>query len=156
MASQPAAKLSLLTGASGYIGGELLSELQRRGERVRCLARHPESLRARIQAGTEVVRGDVLDPSSLDRGLAGVHTACYLVHSMGAGADFQRRDRAAALNFPEAARRAGVSQIVYLGGPGHDRPLSAHLASRQEGGRLLHGTGGPTVEVRASVGIGRG
>src|SRR5260370_3411076 len=86
MASQPAAKLTLLTGASGYIGGELLSELQRRGERVRCLARHPESLRARIQAGTEGVRGGVLDPSSPDPGLAGGPTAPYLVHSTGGGA----------------------------------------------------------------------
>jgi uncharacterized protein YbjT (DUF2867 family) len=156
MAPQPAEKLTLLTGASGYVGGGLLGELQRRGEKVRCLARHPESLRDRAQAGTEVVRGDVLERSSLDRAFAGVHTACYLVHSMGAGADFQRLDRAGAVNFAEAARRAGVSQIVYLGGLGHDRDLSAHLASRQEVGSLLHGSGVPTVELRASIVIGSG
>jgi uncharacterized protein YbjT (DUF2867 family) len=156
MASQPMEKLTLLTGASGYVGGGLLSELQRRGEKVRCLARHPESLRDRAQAGTEVVRGDVLDRGSLDRAFAGVHTACFLIHSMAAGADFRRLDRAAALNFAAAARRAGVSQIVYLGGLGHDRDLSAHLASRQEVGSLLHGSGVPTVELRASIVIGPG
>src|SRR5260370_30744499 len=102
MASQPAAKLTLLTGASGYIGGELLSELQRRGERVRCLARHPESLRARIQAGTQGVRGDVLDPRSLDRGLAGGPTARYLVHSLGAGPPLPPRRPAPAPHLPEA------------------------------------------------------
>jgi uncharacterized protein YbjT (DUF2867 family) len=146
----------LLTGASGYVGGELLSELQRRGDRVRCIARRPESLRDRARAGTEVVRGDVLDRSSLDRAFVGVHTACYLIHSMEAGADFQRLDRAGAFNFAEAARQAGVAQIVYLGGLGHDGDLSAHLASRQEVGSLLHRSGVPTVELRASIVIGQG
>jgi uncharacterized protein YbjT (DUF2867 family) len=123
---------------------------------VRCLARNPERLHDRARAGTEVVRGDVLDRGSLDGAFAGVHAACYLIHSMGAGADFQRRDRTAALNFADAARRAGVAQIVYLGGLGHDQDLSAHLASRHEVGSLLHGSGVPTVELRASIVIGPG
>ncbi|HUE29059.1 MAG TPA: DUF2867 domain-containing protein, partial [Solirubrobacteraceae bacterium] len=62
----------------------------------------------------------------------------------------------AALNFADAARRAGVAQIVYLGGLGHDRDLSAHLASRQEVGRLLRSSGVPTLELRASIVIGPG
>jgi uncharacterized protein YbjT (DUF2867 family) len=156
MANRTPGKLTLLTGASGYVGGELLSELQRRGERVRCLARNPERLRSRMHAGTEAVQGDVLDRRSLDAAFFGVHTACYLIHSMGEGAGFEQRDRLAAVNFAEAARRAGVSQIVYLGGLGHDRDLSAHLASRQEVGRLLRGSGVPTLELRASIVIGPG
>ena len=89
----------LLTGASGYVGGRLLSRLEASGRPLRCLTRRPDLLRDRVQAQTEVVEGDVLVPSSLDAALDGVHTACYLVHSMGATKHFEELDRRAAVNF---------------------------------------------------------
>ena len=85
--------LVLLTGATGYIGGRLLKALERAGTRVRCLARRPEFLEPRVAPGTEVVKGDCLDPSSLLPALAGVHTAFYLVHSMGSTGKFEEEDR---------------------------------------------------------------
>src|ERR1700722_15138769 len=111
----------LLTGASGYIGGRLLERLAARGlaargRPIRCLTRQPAVLRSRVDAGTEVCGGDLLDRASLDPALAGVHTAVYLVHSMGARSDFRAHDRRAASNFAAAAMSAGVKQIVYLGG----------------------------------------
>ena len=51
----------LLTGATGYVGGRLLKALEGAGVRLRCLARHPEYLRSRVSAETEIVPGDVLD-----------------------------------------------------------------------------------------------
>jgi uncharacterized protein YbjT (DUF2867 family) len=146
----------MLTGASGYVGGRLLYRLEASGRPLRCLTRRPALLRDRVAAHTDVVEGDVLDRASLDVALRGVHTACYLVHSMGGGGDFEELDRRAALNFAEAARAAGVAQIVYLGGLGHDDELSPHLASRHEVGRLLRDGGVPTVELRASIVIGSG
>jgi uncharacterized protein YbjT (DUF2867 family) len=146
----------MLTGASGYVGGRLLHRLQASGRSLRCLTRRPALLRDRVAAHTDVVEGDVLDRASLDVALRGVHTACYLVHSMGGSGDFEELDRRAALNFAEAARAAGVAQIVYLGGLGHDDDLSPHLASRHEVGRLLRDGGVPTVELRASIVIGSG
>lgn len=77
--------LVLSTGASGYIGGRLLKELEKAGWPVRCLARRPDYLRPKIAPSTEVVQADCLDRASLDPALAGVHTAYYLVHSMGSG-----------------------------------------------------------------------
>lgn len=146
----------MLTGASGYVGGRLLHRLEGSGRPLRCLTRQPALLRDRVSAHTDLVEGDVLDRASLDVALRGVHTACYLVHSMGGGGDFEELDRRAALNFAEAARAAGVGQIVYLGGLGHDDDLSSHLASRHEVGRLLRVGGVPTVELRASIVIGSG
>jgi uncharacterized protein YbjT (DUF2867 family) len=73
----------LLTGASGYVGGRLLKLLEERRCRLRCLARLPEALKSKVLPSTEVVKGDVLDRASLDSALQGVHTAYYLVHSMG-------------------------------------------------------------------------
>ena len=105
----------LLTGGSGYVGGRLIPLLERRGGRLRCLARDPEKMRPRVRPTTEVVRGDVLDRPSLDEALRGVHTAYYLVHLMSGSKDFEREDRQAATNFAGAAQQAGVRRLVYLG-----------------------------------------
>ena len=146
----------LLTGATGYIGGRLLRQFEEAGRPVRCLARTPGRLGA-IGPATEVVAGDCLDEASLDRALAGVHSAYYLVHSMSGKADFADADRRAAQNFGRAAARAGVRRIIYLGGlTGDTEKLSDHLQSRLETGEVLRQSGVPVVEFRASVVIGAG
>lgn len=147
----------LLTGASGYVGGRLLSRLQAAGYAVRCLARRPAHLQDRVNTGTEVVRGDVLELESLRPALQGIDTAYYLIHSMGSDRDFEELDRRGADHFARAASDAGVSRIIYLGGLGDEADdLSPHLRSRQEVGRVLAETGVPVVELQASIVIGSG
>jgi uncharacterized protein YbjT (DUF2867 family) len=113
-------------------------------------------LRPRVAASTEVVRGDVLDWSSLDKTMKDIRAAYYLVHSMAAGGGFEERDRRGAENFAAAARKRGVSRIIYLGGLGVSGRLSSHLASRQEVGEIFRQSGVPTIEFRASIIIGSG
>ncbi len=151
----PAPRLVLVTGASGYIGGRLLSALSARGERIRAMARRPEELRSRVTPDVEVVVGDVLDASSLASAMEGVDTAYYLIHAMASPHDFEREERAGAENFARAARDAGIRRIVFLGGLGAD-DLSPHLASRQNVGRILRDSGVPTIEFRASIILGSG
>jgi uncharacterized protein YbjT (DUF2867 family) len=103
-----------------------------------------------------VVEGDVLNAESLGPALEGVESAYYLIHSMGAIGDFEKQDRTGARNFAEAARRAGVRRIIYLGGLGHGQDLSPHMRSRQEVGDILRESGVPVVELRASIVIGSG
>jgi uncharacterized protein YbjT (DUF2867 family) len=148
----------LLTGASGYVGGRLLPLLERRPVALRCLARNPDKLRALVKETTQVVRGDVLDPSSLNEALQGVHSAYYLVHLMSGLKDFEQADRQAATNFAHAAKEAGVRRVIYLGGLGDDADpkLSKHLRSRHEVGRILRSSGVETIEFRASLVIGTG
>lgn len=147
----------LLTGATGYIGGRLLPALEALGRPLRCLARRPDALRDRVAPETEIVGGDLLDGDSLDRAMAGVDTAYYLVHSMGAHGDYREADLLAARAFGKAARRAGVRRIIYLGGLAHDDgTLSKHLKSRLETGEALRESGVPVLELRASVVIGSG
>ncbi len=147
----------LLTGATGYVGGRLLTQLVGRGYRVRCLARNPAHLAQRVPSGVEVVAGDVTDGASLDAAFAGIDAAYYLVHSMGDPSGFEERERVGAVNVAAAARAAGVRRMVYLGALGEDRgDLSPHLRSRQEVGRILRESGVPTVEFRASIVIGSG
>ena len=95
--------MHLLTGATGYIGGRLLRRLQRDGLAVRCLCRNPEALGWRADPGTELVRGDLLQPASLGTAFSGVDTAFYLVHAMKAGDRFEADEKEAACNFAAAA-----------------------------------------------------
>lgn len=148
----------LLTGASGYVGGRLLPLLEQQPVVVRCMARNPDKLPPLVRSSTEVVRGDVLDQSSLDTALQGVQTAYYLVHLMSGSADFEQEDRQAAKNFADAAKRSSLQRIIYLGGLGDDADpkLSPHLRSRHEVGQILRESGIETIEFRAGMVIGAG
>ena len=92
----------LLTGGSGYVGGRLIPLLEKQDVKLRCLARSPEKMRGHIRPDTEIVQGDVLDPTSLDQASQGVQTAYFLVHLMSGSKDFEKEDRQAATNFAEA------------------------------------------------------
>lgn len=148
----------LVTGANGYVGGRLVPQLLDRGHAVRCMVRDPSRLQGRAWAGqVDIVRGDVLEAPSLVAALAGIDVAYYLVHSLGAGADFHDRDLRAARAFGEAARAAGVARLIYLGGLGESSAeLSEHLRSRHETGAALGEAGVPVTEFRAAVIVGSG
>lgn len=149
-------QLTLVTGATGYVGGRLVPRLLAAGYSVRCLARDPARLAGRAWPGADIVAGDVLAPATLLPALAGVHTAYYLVHSMAEGEKgFAARDRTAAANFAEAAASAGVRRIIYLGGLGQGS-LSRHLRSRREVGDVLRQGAVPVTELRAAVVVGAG
>ena len=142
-----------VTGASGFVGGELVPHLVGRGFLVRALVRNPDGVA--LGPDVEVRPMDVSDPAALAAALAGCEAAYYLIHAMAGGEGFAERDRELARSFAEAAARAGVSRIVYLGGLGHGE-LSEHLTSRQEVGEVLASTGVATVELRAAVILGAG
>lgn len=181
----------LVTGASGFVGSLLVPRLCADGHAVRALGRDPERVRAALahtSGGTapddvEVVRADVLSAAGLERALADVEVAYYLIHSMerspSAGPPFPERERLAAENFAVAATRAGVRRIVYLGGLTPDRRahapsdapsdapsarpnapaesgvrISRHLASRERVERVLLAAVPDSLALRASIVIG--
>lgn len=123
---------------------------------VRCLCRNPETLTGRVAPGTELVRGDLLQPASLSVAFSGVDIAFYLVHSMNGGGQFEADEHEAAINFARAARAAGVKRIIYLGGLANGGELSAHMRSRLETGNALRSSGVPVIELQASIVIGSG
>ena len=107
----------LVTGATGFIGGNLARELWRRGEDVRALVR-PGSNRLTIEdTGIIPVEGDILDRESVDRAVQG----CEAVFHVAAAYTFWSRDPArvsrtnveGTVNVLNAARQAGVSRTVY-------------------------------------------
>ena len=151
-------KLLLVTGATGYVGGRLVPRLLAAGHRVRCLVRDPARLQGRAWLGqVDKAAGDMLQPDSLAAAMSGVDVIYYLVHSLGGGSDFTKRDLIAAHNCAHAAKAAGVKRIIYLGGLGDPQAdLSPHLRSRQETGAALREGGVPVTEFRAAVIVGSG
>jgi uncharacterized protein YbjT (DUF2867 family) len=151
----------LVTGATGFVGGHLVPALLAVGHEVRCLARTPAKLDdAPWRPAVEVVQGDVTDWVSLDRALDGIDRAVYLVHAMDASPQrLVRREIGMARTFRDAADRARLRQVVYLGGLVDEDQLgtmSPHLYARHQTGIELRAGDTPTVELRAAVVIGPG
>jgi len=144
----------LVTGATGFVGRQLVPELLGRGHDVTALVRDADTYDP--PSGVRVVEGDLLVPGSFDDALT-VDAAYYLVHSMAAGPGYEARDRRAAGVFAAAASEAGVDRVVYLSGLGDDRDaLSPHLASRREVERVLADGDYDLTTVRAGVVVGTG
>ncbi len=147
----------LVTGATGYVGGQLLPRLLARGHDLTCMVRDPSRAGQGLK-GVAVVKGDALLPGSLPEAMRGIEVAYYLIHSMVAGqAGFEDRDRRAAQNFATAAKQAGVKRIIYLGGlTSRTSEVSQHLKSREETGEVLREFGPPLTEFRAGIIVGNG
>jgi uncharacterized protein YbjT (DUF2867 family) len=147
----------LITGATGYVGGQLLPKLAQSGHEVTCMVRDASRFNPNLR-GARVVEADVLQPGTLPPALLGSEVAYYLIHSMAGGAEgFAERDRRAARNFAVAAKQAGVQRVIYLGGlTSQNSPVSLHLKSRQETGAVLRAAGPPVTEFRAGIIVGNG
>lgn len=161
-------RLGLVTGATGYVGSHVVTELLERGWAVRTLSRSrdkalsmtwgdrivPPGSRA-TPGHVEVIEGDASRKEDVQRALSGTDAAWYLLHSMSSGDDFMEDEKRMAEAFGSAAREEGVGRIVFLGGlhpEGGD--LSEHLASRVAVGEILMNSGVPTAALQAGVVLG--
>lgn len=147
-----------LTGASGYIGSNLLKELS---DQVHTIAL---SRNADHHKNTSAVSWRSCDLFSLPEakaGLRGADIAVYLVHSMLPSAKltqgrFEDMDVILADNFAKAAQANGVKKIIYLTGiiPEPHNKLSRHLKSRLEVEEILGAYGTPVTAIRAGLIVG--
>ena len=154
----------LILGGTGFIGKRLVSELTGKNIRLRLLVRDPSKVPTTIlkNKNIEIVRGDIVRGDGIKEAVRGIHTAYYLVHSMGSksmrkSTEFARMDKSAAENFVNFADAAGVKRTIYLGGLGEvGKNLSAHLRSRDEVAEILSSGKLHATVLRAAVIIGAG
>src|SRR5262245_21853141 len=103
MVYQP--KLILVTGATGQQGGAVAHRLLQKGNKVRILTRNPEKAGKLSEAGVEVVKGDLTDPSSLESALRGMQGVFAMSSPFEAGMDAEVKQ---GISMADAARKAGV------------------------------------------------
>ncbi|WP_048103514.1 NAD(P)H-binding protein [Candidatus Nitrosopumilus sediminis] len=145
----------MVTGSTGFIGSRLISLLASNGYTVTGLSRR----KLDITNNVKYVQADVFDNDQLCQAMKGIEIAFYLLHSMEGTKDqwqeFASRERIQAQNFLQAATKAGVKRIIYLGGLVNDSlDLSPHMRSRKEVGEILASGNIPVTEFRASLIIG--
>ena len=148
----------LVTGATGYVGGRLVTSLIDRGYKVRIMARVDGMAYERRWPLAEVITADALVPDQLEKALEGVDVAYYLIHSLLLGAkNYKEADKQAAINFREKAEKAGVRRIIYLGAlAGISRKFETHQLSRYRVSEELQRSSIPVTVLRAAMIIGSG
>ncbi|MGA5166288.1 NAD(P)H-binding protein [Streptomyces lavendulocolor] len=103
--------MTLVTGATGTVGRQVVAELLRLGRPVRALTRDPA--KADLPGGVEVVRGDLTDPESLTAALDGVSGLHLITFGGEYFAPLETGPR-----IVELAREAGVRRVTVLNGGG--------------------------------------
>lgn len=110
--------LVFITGASGFIGGQIAERLLADGRRVRVLARRP--LPELETLGAEVVLGDLESPGALFRGCEGAVTVFHVAGRVGVwgpAEDFYRVNVEGTRNVIAACHTAGVKRLIYTSSP---------------------------------------
>ena len=147
-----------ITGATGYLGAALATELLARGHRVRALAR-PASV-AKLPRGVEAVVGDALAASSFARKIAPSDALVHLVGTPHPGpakaAQFRAVDLPSIVASIAASKAAGIRHLIYVS-VAHPAPvMQAYIEVRIEGERLIRESGLDATILRPWYVLGPG
>ena len=136
----------LVTGATGFVGGNLARELWRRGYQVRALVRPGTNTLTIDATSIAPVTGDILDAGSVARAVEGCqavfHCAAAYTFWSPDPASIYRANVAGTVNVLEAAGRAGVGRVVYTSTVGTLRLPRQGLGSEDDGGPADEAGGG--------------
>ncbi len=113
------ARVILLTGATGVVGGELLPELLGEGHQVRVLVRDPKRL-GEHRVDVQITLGDLRDPLSIRHAMRGVDTVIHLAATIRdqPGGTIEEINGLATIRLLRLAERAGVSRFVFFSAMG--------------------------------------
>jgi uncharacterized protein YbjT (DUF2867 family) len=120
----------LVTGATGKQGGAVARQLLSRGHKVRALTRKPqgETAMALSRLGAEVMQGDLDDPQSLERALAGIWGIFAVQNTWEAGVV---REEEQGKRLAEIAKKKNVQHFVYTSvGSAHRNTKIPHFDNK--------------------------
>lgn len=119
----------LVVGASGLLGGTITRLLLEQGSAVRILQRGNPAYQAWIEAGAEGVQGDLKDRASLEHVCKGIDIVITTATAALRGGEdtFESVDRRGTMNLIDAAKAAGVKQLIYVSAYASDPASPAPL-----------------------------
>lgn len=149
----------LVTGAAGFCGSRIVSQLVKDGVATRALVRNPAKAKGKLpEQGVEVVTGDTTQPETLEAAVDGIETIIHTAfitaeRKQGSGVNYYDTNVLGTSNLATAAQKAGVRRVVVLSGLGTkaDKPGSymqgrylAEQAAKQSG--LAWSILGPSIQ----------
>jgi nucleoside-diphosphate-sugar epimerase len=108
--------VSLVTGATGFIGGRLVSSLRQQGDEVKALVRDPRRARALKAQGVALVEGDITDAAALRAAVEGVTHVFHCAAILGddPNPDIRRVNVEGTRALLEACAAAGTRRFIHL------------------------------------------
>ena len=147
----------IITGASGFVGGHLVSHLASSGNDIACLARSETASKSLLEKGCRVIRGDITLPETL-RGI--LHQDDFIIHLVGiieekGPATFQAIHVQGTRDLVAEAKKAGVRHFFYQSALGADKgSWSGYLRTKAEAEEIVRQSGIPFTIFRPSLIIG--
>jgi len=142
-------KRVLLTGATGFVGREVLRELVVRGYQPVCLVRSPrraEPIVAQFANRPQMVVGSLFDPNALRAAMADADAVIHLVgiifEHRFSGQTFERIHRDGTANVARAAQEQGIRRFIHMSALGA-RPdaVSRYHQTKYQAEQLVQGAG---------------
>ncbi|MFM5908297.1 MAG: NAD-dependent epimerase/dehydratase family protein [Novosphingobium sp.] len=128
-----------ITGATGFVGQALLDRAMNAKVAVRALARRPQQ----PKPYTTWIAGDLANIAALDSLMEGAEAVIHVAGLVSADADtFEQANVLGTLNVIEAARRAGVTRLIFVSSLSARAPeLSTYGASKARAEKLVMASG---------------
>src|ERR1043166_2982265 len=148
-----------LTGATGFVGGNMLRRLLAEGHSVRALVRDPQKAGLADNAKTELVAGDVVASAGLDEGMQGCDAVIHLVGIIveKGSNTFERVHHLGTHNVVEAAKRTGIKRFVQMSALGvRANGVAAYQTTKWKGEEEVRGSGIPFCILRPALIFGEG
>jgi len=148
-----------LTGATGFVGRNMLKRLLAEGHSVRALVREPEKAGALKVEKVDLVAGDVVEGAGLDQGMQGCDAAIHLVGIIVEKGKntFERVHHIGTRNVVEAAKRMGLKRLVHMSALGARADGAAeYQTTKWKGEEEVRRSGIPYCILRPSLIFGEG
>ena len=148
-----------LTGATGFVGRNMLKRLLAENHSVRALVREPQKAGALAGERVELVAGDVAEGTGLDQGMQGCDATMHLVGIIVEKGKntFERVHHIGTRNVVEAAKRVGIGRFVQMSALGaRANGPAAYQVTKWKGEEEVRRSGIPFCILRPSLIFGEG